>query len=209
MSPTHPETPLVWLGLAGFTVEQRAVIESAMVSWHAAGGLAWRLGAFLRADAWMIHGAKARLVSGQTLRVQPAAIHERVVQIDLGDSVRPMAFARPVSAAYREHPLTFELAEPGQILTALAGLEAALVDVRTNFALGGALGAVAVLLKTEFLLAFVGAGCYAPARARLTAAARQATPCFNAAMRSWIGGCDMKRRFRPLPTPPAIPNAAI
>ncbi|MBG9389954.1 hypothetical protein [Caenimonas aquaedulcis] len=128
-----PEQPILWLGMAGFSAEQRALLQSRLVLPD--GHARWRVCSFGEADAWWINGAKATMADGG-LRVAGGAPTERPLKLHLGEVDRPVAFALPLASAGVDARCTFDPASEASIQGALAQCESWLWLTRAEFVLG-------------------------------------------------------------------------
>src|SRR6478752_4121669 len=90
------ELPVLRLGLAGFSAGQQEELATALPR-VAPGNLVWEVDRLADADAWWINGARARLLSGDILRVSAAIPSERALQLHLPDIDRPVAFGLPLA----------------------------------------------------------------------------------------------------------------
>ncbi|MGC1174328.1 hypothetical protein [Polaromonas sp.] len=132
------EQPVLWLGLAGFTPEQRDQLSS-QLALMPKGGPSWRVGAFAEADGWLVAGEKCRLVGADTLKILAGLPTERAVQLDLDEVDRPIAFALPLASSDFDPKHTFDLNSAASLHQALQQFESWLRPLRSQFALGGQL----------------------------------------------------------------------
>ncbi len=130
------ELPVLRLGLAGFSVEQKAALN-AMLQRSAPGRHAWQIGNFTAADAWWIHGARTQLAGGQTIRITPAIPTERSLQINVEDADRPMAFSVPLAFTPFGPHYSFDPASLSSINQVLEKFESWLQPVAAQFLLAG------------------------------------------------------------------------
>lgn len=129
------EQPILWLGLSGFSPEQRATIEAALA--RPAGLPQWRTCTFGDADAWLVNGPKVRILPGGNLRVDPGLSHEQSVKLNLNEVDRPVGFAVPLASTEFEPRCTFDASSRASIHAALLQFENWLRLVRAQFVLGG------------------------------------------------------------------------
>lgn len=132
------EQPVLWLGLAGFTPEQRDRL-SLLLGQLPEGGPIWRVGPFGDADAWLVSGEKSRLLGAETLKILAGLPSEHTVQLDLGEVDRPIAFSLPLFADDFDPKHTFDLASGISLHEVLHQFESWLRSLRSQFVLGGQL----------------------------------------------------------------------
>ena len=127
------ELPVLRLGLAGFSADEQLAIRRVLRS---AGGEAthWQAGEIEGADAWWVNGARVRLLGGDRIRVAPAVPSDRAVQFHMPDVDRPLAFARPLPAAF-EALCSFDLAAPDTMAAVLQQFEGWLAPLVAQFCL--------------------------------------------------------------------------
>lgn len=130
--------PVLWLGLAGFTPEQRERL-GLLLGQLPQGGPIWRVSPFTDADAWLVSGEKSRLLGADTLKVLAGLPTERTVQLYLGEVDRPIAFSLPLAASDLDPKYTFDLASGASLFEVLQQLESWLRPLRSQFVLGGQL----------------------------------------------------------------------
>ncbi|MDI1275675.1 hypothetical protein [Polaromonas sp.] len=132
------EQPLLSLGLAGFTPEQRERLHLLLGQLPLGGGV-WRVGLFAEADAWLVSGEKSRLVAADTLKILAGLPTERAVQLDLEEVDRPIAFSLPLCSDDFDPKHTFDLSVPASLAAVLKHFEGWLRPLRSQFVLGGQL----------------------------------------------------------------------
>jgi hypothetical protein len=128
------EAPLLWLGAAGFTADQRAAIVQ-MLCTRARELPRWELRGFGEADAWLLNGAKCRVRPDATVEVAPCLPAEARITLDLSDVDRPVAFATPVPDDL-EPRCTFDVASPASVQGVLSQFDVWLRLERAQFELG-------------------------------------------------------------------------
>jgi len=128
------ELPVLRLGLAGFSAGQRAQIGAAL-SGVAPGVLLWECGNLAEADAWWINGACTRLLSAETIQVSAADPSEQVLQFQLPDIDRPVAFALPLASPDLAPAYSFEPASKGSMTAVLEKFEVWLSPWTAQFCL--------------------------------------------------------------------------
>ena len=102
------DQPVICLGLAGFTPEQRQQLNG-LLAQLPKGGIVWQLCGFADADAWLVSGEKCRLIAADTLKILAGLPSERAVQLDLDQVDRPVAFSLPLASGDFDPKLTFDL----------------------------------------------------------------------------------------------------
>lgn len=132
------DQPVIWLGLAGFTPEQRQQLKG-LLAQLPKGGIAWQLCAFAEADAWLVSGEKCRLVAADTLKILAGLPSERTVQLDLDQVDRPVAFSLPLASGEFDPKLTFDLGSLPSLLKVLQHFASWLRPLRSQYVLGGQL----------------------------------------------------------------------
>ena len=132
------EQPVLWLGMAGFTPEQREHLN-ALLGRLPKGWPAWQIGAFSEADAWLVSGEKSRLLSADTLRILAGLPSERAVQLNLEEVDRPIAFSLPLGPSNLDPVYTFDPTSGASLQKVLQQFESWLRPLRSQFVLGGQL----------------------------------------------------------------------
>lgn len=132
------EQPLLCLGLAGFTPEQRERLHLLLGQLPPRGAV-WRVGPFAEADAWLVSGEKCRLVAADTLKILAGLPTERTVQLDLDEVDRPIAFSLPLASDDFDPKHTFDLSGGASLSGVLQHFENWLRPLRSQFVLGGQL----------------------------------------------------------------------
>lgn len=132
------EQPILWLGLAGFTPEQREPLNL-LLAQLPKGGPLWRVSPFAEADAWLVSGEKCRLVGTDTLKILAGLPTERTVQLDLEEVDRPIAFSLPLASSEFDPKHTFDLTSGASLQKVLHQFESWLRPLRSQFVLGGQL----------------------------------------------------------------------
>jgi hypothetical protein len=113
--------PVLFLGLMGFTPDEAARIES-QLQLTPVGGVQWRLARFGDADAWVVNGARTRMLAEDEVCVDPPSTQEEPVRLRLRDVDRPVAFSRPLASSDFEPACTFDLDSVSSIVILLAKL---------------------------------------------------------------------------------------
>jgi hypothetical protein len=138
------EMPAFWIGAAGFSAQQRTIIEASL---RPTAGAAWRLSKFGDADAWLINGAKCRMTADGNLRVSPGVATEAAFNLDMRATNRPVAFATPIADANLEPHLTFDANSSADVQRTLAQFDSWLGFARAQFALGAQIVMRGALLR--------------------------------------------------------------
>ncbi|MEP6792257.1 MAG: hypothetical protein ABI907_12860 [Ramlibacter sp.] len=144
------ELPVLRLGLAGFSAEQKSELD-AMLRHASPGGHMWQVGKFADADAWWVNGSRLQMLPDGTVRVSPGAPTERSLQLDLAQVDRPIAFTLPLASREFRPAYTFEPCSLPSVNKLLQKFESWLQPVAAQFALA------ARILEQETVL---GSGVY-------------------------------------------------
>ena len=116
----HPAArPVLCLGLVGFSTSDCEHIASQM---HLApvGGVHWRVTRYAEADAWVVNGARTRLLAEDEVCVDAASERDAPVRMHLRDVDRPVAFSRPLADARFEPACAFDMTSTGSLVVMLA-----------------------------------------------------------------------------------------
>lgn len=132
------EQPLLLLGMAGFTPEQRKHLDL-LLGQLPKGWPVWHSGAFAEADAWLVSGEKSRLLSADTLKILAGLPTERALQLNLEEVDRPIAFSLPLACRDIDPMCTLDLSSGASLHKVLQQFEAWLRPLRSQFVLGGQL----------------------------------------------------------------------
>jgi hypothetical protein len=129
------ELPVLRLGLAGFSTQQKAELE-AMLQRSTPGRHVWQLSSFAEADAWWLNGART---SGapRTIRVTPAIPTERSLHINMEEVDRPIGFSVPLAFTPPSPGYTFDPASLSSINRVLEKFESWLQPVAAQFLMAG------------------------------------------------------------------------
>jgi hypothetical protein len=133
-SPHAPEQPILWLGMSGFSPEQRSTLEAALDRPGAVPR--WRACAFGDADAWWVNGSKTQIAADGNLRVTAGLPTERALKLDLAVVDRPVAFSTPLACEDFEPACTFDPQSAPTVHAALLQFESWLWLTRAEFVLG-------------------------------------------------------------------------
>jgi hypothetical protein len=128
------EQPVLWLGMSGFSPQERAVLEGSLE--RPEGLPRWRPSAFQDADAWWVNGAKVRLMPDGNLKVAAGLPTERALSLHLPEVDRPVAFALPLAGDDFEPHCTFDPVSVPSIEGVLSQFDHWLWLVRAQFVLG-------------------------------------------------------------------------
>ena len=105
------ELPVLRLGTVGFNEAQEQRI--AALAQAAAGKFAaWTVAPLGDADALWLAGSHTQLLPNGILRVSPATLSGRAVQLAMADVDRPVAFTVPIAARNLAPSFRFDLADP-------------------------------------------------------------------------------------------------
>ena len=127
--------PIFWLGLAGLTAPQRALLTAYMP--REPGSLpAWRAAEFTEADALCINGSAARLLGSGILQVPDSRQGRPPLNLDLRELDRPLMFTEPLADPELAPWDHVDPESERGVQLALKKLEAGLLELRTQFALG-------------------------------------------------------------------------
>lgn len=132
------EQPVLWLGFAGFTPEQSKHLDT-QVAKLPKGWPAWQSGPFAEADAWLVSGEKSRLLNADTLKILAGRPTERVLQLNLAEIDRPIAFSLPLASSELDPMYTFDPSSGPSLHKVLQQLEVRLRALCCQFVLGGQL----------------------------------------------------------------------
>jgi hypothetical protein len=128
------EQPILWLGITGFSPQQRAVLDASLA--RPPGLPQWRTCAFGEADAWLVNGAKVSLLPDGNLKVAAGLPTEHALNLNLADVGRPVAFATPLPSPKFEPRCTFSHESSASVQAVLLQFENWLQVVRSQFVLG-------------------------------------------------------------------------
>lgn len=128
------EQPILWLGISGFSPQQRAVLDASLV--RSPGLPQWRTSAFGEADAWLINGAKVTVQPDGNLKVGAGLPTEHALKLNLADVDRPVAFATPLPGSAFEPRCTFSHDSTASVHGVLLQFENWLRVLRSQFVLG-------------------------------------------------------------------------
>lgn len=129
------ERPIFWLGLAGLSPPQRALLMACLPA--EPGSLpAWRVAKFSEADAWCVSGAAAELTEEGQLRVPDSRRGQPDIHIDFGKLDRPLAFTKPLTWEELAPLDQFDPASERAVQMVLKKFETALQGLRAQFSLG-------------------------------------------------------------------------
>jgi len=104
----HIEKPILQLGAAGFSVEDRDRIAGALARLPD-GWTPWRLGPFAEADAWWVDGSRTEVLSDGNLQVGAGLANESAISLNLTGIDRPIAFSAPLATTQFEPRCVFQL----------------------------------------------------------------------------------------------------
>jgi hypothetical protein len=114
----HIEKPILQLGAAGFSVDDRNRIALALArlpqDWTP-----WRLGPFDEADAWWVDGSRTEVLSDGNLQVGAGQPAENTISLHLTSVNRPIAFSAPLATTQFEPRCVFQLDDEAGMHSAL------------------------------------------------------------------------------------------
>jgi len=129
------ERPIFWLGLAGLSQPQRALLNASLP--HEPSSLpAWRVAKFSEADAWCVSGVAAELMDDGKLRVPDSRHGQPDIVIDFRKLDHPLAFTKPLTWEELEPLDQFDPASERAVQMMLKKFETALQSLRAQFSLG-------------------------------------------------------------------------
>jgi len=129
------EQPILYVGLMGFSLQQRVALEKIMTR-QGDSGPAWRVGPFAEADAWCVNGSRISLQPDGNLRVMAGLPTEHVLSLRLEDVKRPIGFSKPLASRKFEATCTFDPASERDIQGMLRQFEDWLGPLLFRTALG-------------------------------------------------------------------------
>jgi hypothetical protein len=115
LAPSH-ERPALLLGLIGFSEEERQAIAAQLLP---GGELQWEISDVADADAWLVHGARTRVVATGEVVVDAAQSGDAPVRLSLPKLDRPIAFSKPLAEQEFRPAWTFDQS-PMSLLRMLA-----------------------------------------------------------------------------------------
>jgi hypothetical protein len=95
---TKEDVPVLWLGAAGFSAEQRQGLAD-IVRCQPTPDVQWEFCVFPDADAWLICGERAQVTEDRGIRISPGEPTQRIVRLNLDEVNRPVAFSLPLPDA--------------------------------------------------------------------------------------------------------------
>ena len=116
------ELPVLRLGLAGFSTEQRERVSACLPA-VAPGTLTWTLSELCDADTWWVHGAGVKMIDQHTVTVAAGAPTARSLRLRLPDIDRPVAFTRPLACTGLQPAYSFDLGSPASLSAVLEKFE--------------------------------------------------------------------------------------
>ena len=129
------ERPIFWLGLAGLSPTQRALLTAYLP--QAPGSLpAWRVAKFSEADAWCVSGMAAELTDEGNLTVPDSRRAQPDIDIDFRKLDRPLALTKPVRWEELAPLDQFDPASERAVQMLLKKFETSLHGLRAQFSLG-------------------------------------------------------------------------
>jgi hypothetical protein len=123
------ESPVLRIGLAGYTAAEEARISDAL---HAtAPALNWRVAALGAADAWCVNGARVQVLPDRTFRIAPGLCSQRAIRVHPGEIGCPVAFSDPPSAV--DARWSFDAGSPESIRAMLLKMARELDPIVSRF----------------------------------------------------------------------------
>lgn len=116
------ELPVLRLGLAGFSAEQRDHVTSSLPR-VAPGTLAWTVGELGDADTWWVNGAGVHRMDETTVRVAAGVPTARSLLLRLPDIDRPVAFTQPLACPDLQPAYTLDIGSPESMTAVLDRFE--------------------------------------------------------------------------------------
>jgi len=130
------ELPVLRLGLAGFSAEQKAALD-AMLQRSAPGRHVWKISHFNEADAWWLNGSRTQRAAEDMIRITPAIPTERALQLNIQEVDRPIGYSLPLAFPAFQPSYTFDPTSVSSINQVLERFEAWLQPVAAQFSLAG------------------------------------------------------------------------
>lgn len=129
------ERPIFWLGLAGLSPPQRALLTAYLPG--APGSLpAWRIAKFTEADAWCVSGTASQLQDDGTLLVPDSRRGQPPLRIDFRKVDRPLIFTKPLATPEMAPLEQFDPASERAVQMVLKKFEVTLQPLRAQFSVG-------------------------------------------------------------------------
>jgi hypothetical protein len=134
-SNNHPsaERPVLWLGLAGFTTAEQALLSAALALRASKYQMNWQLAQLGDADAWCVNGSRVQGLPDGTLRIIPGLPSGRSIRINPAEIDWPVAFSTPLGAPDFKPAYTFQPESPESIGSMLTQLEGWLRPLMVQF----------------------------------------------------------------------------
>lgn len=132
------DRPVFWLGIAGLTPQQRAMLVAFLPS-QPSSLPAWRVAKFDEADAWCVSGAAAHWLDDGTLVVPDSRREGSAVRLQLEEVDRPLAFTTPLASPEIEPLTTFNPESERAVYMVLKKFETWLQPLRAQYFLGALL----------------------------------------------------------------------
>lgn len=112
------EKPILQLGAAGFSLEDRGRIAGALARLPESF-TPWRLAPFAEADAWWVDGSRTEVLPDGNLQVGAGQPAESTISLHLTGVDRPIAFSAPLATTQFEPRCVFQLDDEAGMHSAL------------------------------------------------------------------------------------------
>jgi hypothetical protein len=132
--PMALELPLLRIGLAGFSLDQRESLCQ-MLARENKTRLAWELAGANEADVFMVNGARTQLLADGTVRVASGVPAARSLQFAMAELDRPVAFGLPLAPRDFEPDLQFDPSSLASVVAVLTRFEVLLAPSIAQFCL--------------------------------------------------------------------------
>lgn len=116
------ELPILRLGLAGFSAEQREHVSACLPA-VAPGTLSWTIAELGDADTWWVNGAGVRMIDENTVNVAGGAPTARSLRLHLPDIDRPVAFTLPLACTGLQPAYSLDLGSSASMSAVLEKFE--------------------------------------------------------------------------------------
>jgi hypothetical protein len=126
------ETHIFRLGLGGFSAEEQDRLSAGLEKASAGN---WEFGKFADSDAWVLNGARVRILADSTIRVASGVPTGRSLHLNLADVDRPLGFTLPLSPRNFDPMYTFDPDSPRSMGAMLQSFEGWLRPMIAQFSL--------------------------------------------------------------------------
>lgn len=128
------ERPVLWLGISGFSPQQRAVLDAFLV--RPPSLPQWRTCSFSDADALLVNGGKVTVMADGSLRVAAGLPNERALNLNPNEMDRPIAFSTPLPSSGFEPRCAFDASSLASVHGVLLQFDRWMQLVRSQFVIG-------------------------------------------------------------------------